>query len=457
MRIPATPPSILKIISERAISSEKVLELLTVCGPTDGRSRYLHWDKLRYLKPPAGLTSEEVWVGTKLARQALLKALPLRDRQQQPFRFALPDSVLRMLYEIDQEGKRFMRQPISIARTKEAYLVSSLMEEAISSSQLEGASTTRKVAEEMLRQLREPKSHSEQMILNNYHAMHFVRENNQEDLTPSMIFELHRIVTLRQAQGPPKRRYIDDPDLAGRLRTEHDRVQVISNRSQDILHTPPNADELPDRLRQLCEFANAHDPNSFIHPIIKAILLHFMLAYDHPFVDGNGRTARALFYWLMARQGYWFTQFLSISRVIKSAPIQYGRAFLHTETDDNDTTYFIIHQLEVIKKAIDHLHQQLEKNAQELEAAEELLDRASFFAGQLNHRQLSLLKHALKHPNAVYTIKEHQTSHRVSYQTARTDLLKMADHMGLLRKRKAGKSFIFISPSDLKQRMESAS
>ncbi len=51
----------------------------------------------------------------------------------------------------------------------------------------------------------------------------------------------------------------------------------------------------------------------FIHPVIRAILLHFMLAYDHPFVDGTGRTARALFYWSMAHQGYWLMDFISIT------------------------------------------------------------------------------------------------------------------------------------------------
>ena len=445
MKIPAKPPNILTLISDRKLSSERLLELLTTCGATDAKGRYLHWDKVRYLKS-GGLTAEEVWVGTKLARRALFRELPLRDGRQEPFRFALVDPVLRMLYEIEQQAKGvkgFAYQPISVARTREGYLVHALMEEAISSSQLEGASTTRKVAQEMLRQGRQPRDRSEQMILNNYHAMQFVQQNKQEVLTPAMIFELHRLVTEKT---------LDDPHVAGRLRSQEERVQVISKRSQEVLHTPPNADELPERLRLLCQFANHSETEIFIHPIIRAILLHFMLAYDHPFVDGNGRTARALFYWSMAKQGYWLTEFLSISRVIKNAPIQYGRAFLYTETDENDTTYFIIHQLEVLKKAITHLYDYLEQNAQELEAAEQLLDRTAF-AGQLNHRQLALLKHALKTANAVYTIKEHQRSHGVSYQTARTDLLQMADEMGLLRKRKSGRSFVFVSPSDLRERV----
>ena len=56
------------------------------------------------------------------------------------------------------------------------FLVNSLMEEAIRSSQLEGATTSRRVAKEMLRTGREPRDRSERMIANNYRALQFMRE-----------------------------------------------------------------------------------------------------------------------------------------------------------------------------------------------------------------------------------------------------------------------------------------
>lgn len=445
MRIPQTAPNIFDVVANRRLSAEQLLHLIMRCAATDSKGRYLHWDKLRYLKPPSGLTAQEYWVGCKMARSALLKALPLRDKRQQPFKFALPDPVLRMLYQIEEEAKYFSGKLINLRPWRDQYLVHSLIEEAISSSQLEGAKTTRQHAQRMLHQGRAPHNLDEQMIFNNYQAMHFVRRQQEEQLTPLMILELHRLVTEKT---------LDDANAAGRLRTEKDHVQVISQRAQEILHTPPPADELPARLQELCDFANQPISGFFIHPIIKAILLHFMLAYDHPFVDGNGRTARALFYWAMIKDGYWFSEFISISQIIKNAPVQYGRAFLWTETDDNDTTYFIIHQLEVIQKAIEQLKTELSTNTQELAQVEHLLEDTSL-AHQLNYRQLSLLKHALKHPNTAYTIKEHQASHRISYQTARTDLLKMANELGLLQQKKIGKSFIFVAPQDLRERIKS--
>lgn len=447
MRIPHSPPNSSKVLEmvKQQDNQDKLLQLFTQFDPTDYKDRYLHWDELRFREPPDGFTIEEHWFGTKFARSKLLKPLPLFDVEQRPFQFGMPDCVLKMLHEIDQNdsGRIRMAEPIANASTRDTYLINSLIEEAISSSQLEGAATTRKVAKEMIRTKRTPRNRSEQMIFNNFHAMQFVQEYQKEKLTPAMIYELHRIVTDKT---------LDDPEAAGKLRTDNDNIQVIDNQG-NLLFVPPKAEELSKRLKLLCKFANEKESKYFVHPVIKAILLHFMLAYDHPFVDGNGRTARALFYWQMAREKYWLIEFTSISQIIKKAPAKYARAFLYTETDENDVTYFIIHQLEVIQRAIEQLHAYLARKTQELKSAAQLLEKTRL-EGVLNHRQLALLENALKEPSAIYRIREHQNVHGVAYQTARTDLLMMADELNLLHRVKDGKSFIFLSPPDLRQRLE---
>ena len=141
-----------------------------------------------------------------------------------------------------------------------------------------------------------------------------------------------------------------------------------------VLHQPPPAEHLPARLQALCDFANgdSDDEDTFIHPVVRAILLHFWLAYDHPFEDGNGRTARVLFSWFMRTKGYWLVEYLSISKILREAPGQYNRAFLLTETDEGDTTYFLIHQLGVIERAIDELHKYLRRKVAEVRDVERL-------------------------------------------------------------------------------------
>jgi Fic family protein len=175
-----------------------------------------------------------------------------------------------------------------------------------------------------------------------------------------------------------------------------------------------------------------------------------MIGYDHPFVDGNGRTARAMFYWAIARSGYWLLEFVSISHYLRKAPSLYVRSYLYTETDDNDTTYFLIHQLEVIRKALDGLQEYLTRKVSEQKSTERLLMGSGKLKNRLNHRQLALLTHALKHPGEMYKIEGHQRSHAVVYQTARSDLLGLVE-IGLLNKQKTKKVFLFQVPANLRE------
>jgi Fic family protein len=144
----------------------------------------------------------------------------------------------------------------------------------------------------------------------------------------------------------------------------------------------------------------------------------------------------------MARAGYWLCEYVSVSRILKKARGQYARAYLYTEADDNDATYFMLYQLRVLLRGINDLHVYLAKKASELEVVEKQLHRLARSRGEWNARQLALLNHALKHSEARYTVESHQRSHNVTYQTARTDLLKLADQ-GLLTQRKIGRAFVF--------------
>jgi Fic family protein len=223
----------------------------------------------------------------------------------------------------------------------------------------------------------------------------------------------------------------------------------------EIFHSPPPAEELPDRLAALCEFANGSVldvgklEGRFIHPAVRAIFIHFWLAYDHPFVDGNGRTARALFYWSMLRQGYWLFEFVSISEILVKAPAKYARSFLFTETDENDATYFLLYQCEGIRRAIASLHDYIETKSKEVRETETLLRGAT----GLNHRQQALIAHALRKPGTRYTIEGHRRSHAIVYETARYDLMDLA-RLGLLESRKMGRAFVFIVPADLGDRLQ---
>lgn len=445
MKIPLIPPDHQKIIMD---SGKGISEYIDNMAPTDVKGRYLHWDKLRHLTPPDGFTVEQWWAGMKLSRMFNFKTLDFRCKNDSKFVFYLTDEMLEQLHWSDKNAAGAITSNIPIANhsMRKAYMIKSLIREAISSSQIEGATTTRKVAKDMIRQGRAPKDKSEQMIHNNYDAMQFIIEIKEEELTPNIIRELHKILTEKT---------LDNEGKAGVFRTEEDKdIHVVDETNVQILHTPPNAKGLEERIQNICEFANNGQSNNFIHPVLKAIILHFMLAYEHPFVDGNGRTARALFYWAMVKEGYWLAEFISISEEIKKAPVQYGKAFLYTETDDNDLTYFILHQLEIIKNAISELHDYLSEKMEGIKSAEESLNGIKKLKKKLSIRQVALLRHALSHPNFIYSINEYQNSYGIAYETARKDLMQMSDEFSFLKKLKDGRTFVFISPSDLEERIE---
>ncbi len=423
-------------------SVDKVMGLASI-GPL-ASGRYHHWEKVRYLPTPDNLTADEHWGALKMARKQLYIEMPLIDVDGDPFNLALHPALHRSLHRIDMAvGGAIAGAGLPGREGLDAMLLRSFDDEGISSSQLEGATTTRRVAREMLRSGRTPRSKSEQMILNNVEAMRLVREAASDPLTPELIRTVHTVVTQKT---------LEPGDEPGFYRVSDDEIGIFDEQGRTPF-VPPAAESIEERIKRLCDFANRlDDAEPFVHPVVQSILLHFWLAYIHPFVDGNGRTARALFYWSMLRHGYWMTEYLSISRVLKSAPGGYKRAFLRTETDENDLTYFVDHQLDVIMKATDALHRYIEKKTRDGNEMRRLLEKEQARSDGLNDRQLALMRHALRHAGYTYRIAEHRGLHGIAYDTARTDLTDLVDR-GLMILEKVGRAYGFRVPDDLAARM----
>ena len=414
MKTPQISPTLNQMIKE--LEGKDIMKIVNYANSLPSKN-YLHWDQFRFRPIPEGveLSKKQIWLGIKMHRRSNAKFLPLKDCSGSPFWLVRTDKILSDLRQIDLRAGGTIdtgggdSNP-ELARER---IRTSLIEEPFSSSVLEGAATTRERAKEMIQKNIAPVTVDDKMVFNNYRAMEFIKNNSDAPLTPEIILETHRIIT----EGT-----LDRPEMAGKLR-DNDSVEVVDNYGE-ILHTPPKFVELQDRLKTICDFANEteHDSQYFMHPIVRAIILHFQLAYDHPFVDGNGRTARALFYWSVLRSGYWMFEYISISKVIKQAPAQYGRAFLHCETDENDATYFVHHQLMVLLKSIAELEVYISDKKAEFKAFSSLLK-----GHKLNHRQEFLLNQFVRHKVAGITIKEHENMQGISHLTARKDLEKLVD------------------------------
>lgn len=385
-------------------NSSNVLEILMnkeyISAISKINDEYLYWDKVKY-QVPKGLRPYEFWNAVKYTRRLETKTFHFSACT-----FFLKETsfMQESLHNFDMNfGGTLVSSNILSDKNKQYYLISSIMEEAIASSQMEGASTTRKVAKEMLRKQAKPKDKSQQMILNNYNTIRYLSEHKNDDLTPELLLGIHRQITEKT---------LDDSDDEGHFRKDNN-IFVVNGITGEVAHDPPSYTVIPETINQLCNFANTD--GSFIHPVIKAIIIHFMISYLHPFVDGNGRTARSLFYWYMLKKGYWLTEYLSISRVIYKSKGQYEKAFLYTEHDDFDLGYFIQYNLKVLKQAFEELQIYLERKTKENNA---LLE---YRIPGLNERQIQIVKMCIEKSSEIYTSKDLETRFNVSVKTLRSD------------------------------------
>lgn len=459
MKMPYMPPGLSEYVAtlpEDEQSTYLVNVLTNASRTVDDKGRYLHWDKLQYVTLPEGIeTPLEYWHKIKVARNVARKETVFRDKSGVPFSYVEFDKLNELKDWVLENAAGVLDAPeqIKSRSTKSTYLISSIIEESINSSQMEGASTTRRVAKDMLRSGRAPKDISETMIFNNYKVMLFIRElleDGEIKLTPKIVLDLHEIVTDGTLSGK-------DEGKGGQYRGPEDDIVVCDPKSDEILHIPPSAGELEDRLQLICDFVNGETDaqGSYMPPVLRAVITHFMIGYDHPFVEGNGRTARTLFYWVMMKHNYWLMEYVSISSVIKQKQKQYLKAYVYTESDENDLTYFILQQLEVIRKAIKDFHSHVARQVQRDQDILEMF-KCSELRKELNSRQIALIRNALANPGNTYTIQSHQNSHACSREAARKDLLKLSDTYELLQKYKDGKTLVFVAPRDLSERVENS-
>jgi len=397
---------------------------------------YLYWDKFRYLVFPKGFSPQEAWVYLKFIRLSNRTSLPFQALDKKPFSYVLTKSMYQKLSYIDSNTSGFLITDIGAPteKQKKQLILSGISEEAIASSQIEGANTSRKKAKQLILQNQKPKNRDEQMIINNYQVMQRLSDWKDVPLSKELLLEIQQNIT---------KATLDDPDDSGRFRKDEDEIQIVDRITGLIAHVPPPEDFYVPELEKLIQFSNNDGKEEeFLHPVVKAVVIHFWLAYLHPFPDGNGRTARALFYWYLLRKGYWLFNYLSVSRSIKFSRSQYDQAFLFSEKDDSDVGYFLQYHLTVVVKAIqsftDHLEQKLveEKKLQRIEKKEETQG--------LNERQIALLYYLSLHPEEQTDIYTHQKKNGVVYQTARNDILEL-EEKNYLTKIRRGRRYIFIA------------
>ena len=375
--------------------------------------QYNFWDKVKH-KAVGDIPAEDIWMMAKLKRMGGYTHLKFGSYQ---FRWTVNNMLQGYLHFLDLNiGGSLESTSIVSREDRNRYLISSIMEEAIASSQIEGAATTRQKAKEMLRKNSKPTNKSEQMIMNNYVTIQKILEIKAEPLNKDNLLALHKLVTANTMVAASEE---------GAFRADND-IDVIDAATGEVVHHPPDVAEIDALLNDLYVFFNDDNEDQFVHPLIKGCIIHFMIGYIHPFADGNGRTARALFYWYLLRKGYWLTEYLSISRLILRAKAQYARAYQYTEIDDHDLTYFLLFNLKTMKLSFEELRSYIQRKN------EEKMKLSNFMKiDSITYKQALILEWFYKEPALLLTSKETENRLAVSTVAARKNLMHLVE-MGYL-------------------------
>ena len=403
---------------------------------------YLYWDKVKYKPHPVDISTEELWALIKFTRNNfMLKTISVvRKEDGNYFHWVKLPVFEEFFHDVDLNlgGSLTMSKDID-EKQKNRFIARGIMEEAIASSQLEGANTTREAAKMFLREKRRPSNIAEQMILNNYTTMKLIEyEYRNQKLTKEILFRLHDILT---------KNTINEAKI-GRFRKDSEDI-VVSDEKGVIYHIPPREKFINEEIERFIAFANDElNESPFIHPIIKAIILHFWLGYLHPFLDGNGRLARAIFYWYLLRRGYWAFAYLPISKIIKNSPVQYRDAYIHSEQDDYDLTYFIDYNIRKIKQAMKEFEEYCRLKREESSKIS-IVARTKY---HLRDRQIQLIRFLFKNKDQNTTIKAHMNINEISRLTATKDL-KELEKLGFIfsRKIRKGKGRYFFGTDKINE------
>jgi Fic family protein len=242
----------------------------------------------------------------RLVGSTMTVALPLADFNGQPLCY-LPN-----LAPLSGNG---MKQMLRTRPGNTSFGLEAMADEIEASLSIESIRTSRHSIRRILAGYA-PQNEAESRVFGMKRGLEFIAQKENRITEEN----LHRLYQCSIGDFLPP----EDRLASGQL-YRHDAVYVVGGKVQ---HQGLPAAQLPRAMAQLIAFANADDTVDELH---KASILHFYLAYLHPYFDGNGRAARLLHLWYLVQKGYSSALFIPFSRYIEASRRDYYRAYERVE------------------------------------------------------------------------------------------------------------------------------
>lgn len=148
-----------------------------------------------------------------------------------------------------------------------------------------------------------------------------------EAITEGLVREIHKRL-VRGVRG--------DVGMPGQYRTMQN--YVVNSRTREVVYTPPPPHDVPPMMTELVAWLAE---SKSINPVLEAGVAQFQLVHIHPFVDGNGRTARLLSTLCLYRKGYDFKRLFTISEYYDRDRAAYYRAIQSVRAGGMDLTAWL--------------------------------------------------------------------------------------------------------------------
>lgn len=203
--------------------------------------------------------------------------------------------------------------------------------------------------------------------------------------TIETILEMHKLTTEK----------ILPPESSGKFRFRQ--VVIKNTKTGQISYTPPPAVEVPYLVEDLVSWINSEECKQ-LHPIIKAGIIHYELARIHPFVDGNGRVARAVATLILFLDGYDIRKFFSFEEYFDANPMQYYLTLqavsnqLVLDTHERDLTPWLEYFVEGVAIELNQVKEKVQRISVDARIKDKLGQQL-----MLNERQMLIMEYIHRH------------------------------------------------------------
>ena len=318
-------------------------------------------------------------------------------------KFTITPRINKALVEIER-----VRGFLDAVKLKDDWIVDmqreALILEAHHSTHIEGTALSLEQAQDILegKKLKGINMDDERELLNYKKAMDFISKylGKDDPITVGIIRELHKI-TVSGVRGEKA-----DPGNFRRIQN-----YVANSLTREIIYTPPGPLEVPHLMREFVAWINRSEDLS---PVFIAGIAQFQFVHVHPFIDGNGRTARLLSTLILYKSGYDFKRLFSISEYYDKDRPAYYNAIQTVSNNDMDMTGWLEYFVAGLRSQMEEI-QEKGKQLIKQDAALQKIKKTG-----LNTRQEKAIKYLLK--NRTISVNEYQSAASCIRRTAQRDL-----------------------------------